>query len=152
MSNTVPEDESLQALLFLLPLTKQRRRRGRRGVCPLPAINFISGYPWVQKRLESFGSLSAFLYRSEPNRSLTLCSGETFRHTRTQGLRKNFLKKWKKHSAKLRMEVRCHIRSSSEYGSISSQDQQRNVPMSGISMGRKIQRTVTPKLGEKSSA
>ena len=36
------------------------------------------------------------------------------------------------------MEVRCHIRSSSEYGSISSQDQQRSVPMSGISMGRKF--------------
>lgn len=36
------------------------------------------------------------------------------------------------------MEIRCHIRSSSEYGSISSQDQQRSVPMSGISMGRKF--------------
>ena len=43
MSNTVPEDESLQALLFLLPLTNRGADGDGGEYAPLPAINFISG-------------------------------------------------------------------------------------------------------------
>ena len=43
MSNTVPEDERLQALFCFFCLSQTEAQTGRRGVCPLPADNFISG-------------------------------------------------------------------------------------------------------------
>lgn len=78
MSNTVPEDERLQALFCFFCLSQTEAQTGTAGSIPPPCYQFHIWDPWVQKRLESFGSLSAFLYRSEPNRSLTLCSGEPF--------------------------------------------------------------------------
>ena len=78
MSNTVPEDEHLQALFCFFCLSQTEAQTGTAGSMPPPCYQFHIWDPWVQKRLESFGSLSSFLYRSEPNRSLTLCSGEPF--------------------------------------------------------------------------
>ena len=47
-------------------------------MCPLPCLQLHNRDPRIQKHSESFCPLSAFLYRSEPNRSLTFCPGEPF--------------------------------------------------------------------------
>ncbi len=151
MSNTVPEDESLQGTFCFFCLSQTEAQTGTAGVCPLPAINFISGISWVQKRLESFGSLSTFLYRSEPKRSLTLCSGEPF------GI------PVRKDSEELLEKVEEAQRQIEDGGPLSytqfkrvwqyivTRSTKERTYVRYIN-GQKIQRTVTPKLGEKSSA
>ena len=78
MSSTVPEDERLQALFCFFCLSQTEAQAGTAGSMPPPCYQFHIWDPWVPKRLESFGSLSAFLYRSGPNLPLTLFSGGPF--------------------------------------------------------------------------
>ena len=71
MSNTVPEDENLQALFCFFCLSQTEAQTETAGSMPpsLLTISYLGSLG--QKRLESAGSLSAFLYGSEPERSIS---------------------------------------------------------------------------------
>lgn len=68
------------------------------GISPLACIDLHIVDLWIQKHSKDCDSLSAFLYKSEPDSSLTLCYGYALRHIRlyryyAQKCRKEF--KWK---------------------------------------------------------
>lgn len=117
---------------------------------PPPCYQFHIWDPWVQKRLESFGSLSTFLYRSEPNRSLTLCSGEPFAYpyARTP---EELLEKVEE--AQRQIEdggPLSYTQFKRVWQYIVTRSTKERTYVRYIN-GQKIQRTVTPKLGEKAA-
>ena len=68
------------------------------GISPLACIDLHIVDLWIHKHSKDSDPLSAFLYKSELDSSLTLCSGYALRHIRlyryyTQKCRKEF--KWK---------------------------------------------------------